>query len=167
MRSYIVLFSLLATLSGIPLAFSSPSHPHRQPAAPIGAGLVKRDCPAGPPACNADGCVGVNEPGGDQGNGGRCTGDALSWCPCTSICLDSAATACNDNECNGINTPYNEGGAGALGFCTAGDFNGCNCVSVCPETNVSCADECCAGFGAIGHGGYCTAGEYTGCACDN
>jgi hypothetical protein len=62
---------------------------------------------------------------------------------------------CNQNGCNGINSI-----GGAPGVCTAGEFIGCQCESICGDAQGSCDAN-----GCLGVNGFCTAGDVVGCPC--
>ena len=63
---------------------------------------------------------------------------------------------CDDNGCEGRNTPWN-----GMGACTAA-YEGCPCKAVCNNSVNSCFKNGCNGPGSNGR---CTAGRYNGCWC--
>lgn len=69
---------------------------------------------------------------------------------------------CNQNGCAGRNNPN-----GGTGVCTAGQFKGCSCNSVCSGLG-DCAQNGCRGNedGTSPGGGRCTAGQYNNCFCN-
>lgn len=50
--------------------------------------------------------------------------------------------------------------SGALGFCTAGGFAGCECKSVCGDKDGACNANGCNGKNNI-----CQSGDFKGCLC--
>ena len=62
---------------------------------------------------------------------------------------------CNENGCEGKNTPWD-----GKGTCEAGKYDGCECKGVCNHSVNGCYQNGCKGLN-----GACTAGKYKGCWC--
>src|ERR1700761_3917875 len=70
---------------------------------------------------------------------------------------------CNLNGCQGQNDPN-----GGLGVCTAGEFAGCTCASVCGVDFIGfCNQNDCSGIinNQDASRGTCIAGDFRGCPC--
>ena len=71
---------------------------------------------------------------------------------------------CDANGCEGINR------LDGPGVCTAGQYKGCECVSLCSSNTPKgpCDENDCAGLNAGDGGlGVCTGGKFRGCQCSS
>ena len=98
-------------------------------------------------SCTSNNCQGVD---------GVCTAGDYHGCSCGTACGNLEIGKCNDNGCNGVNSP-----SAGLGVCTSAQLKGCACTNICGTKNGPCSNKQCQGSNGV-----CKGGPFIGCYCD-